>query len=1857
MSYNQQAKLQDNIKALELVFQDSAHQPLAEQELDQIRRYAGFGGLKAILYPNGPIEGWVSQGATKQDLSLYPAIMGLHRLIQQYFTPQEYEEVVSSLRNSVLTSFYTPSMVPKVLFEVLKSFDIAPDTFYEPSAGTGVFIEEALAAFPSIKSVNAVEKDILTGGILSTLSASWGADSKVRLMGFEETGMEEDGKYELIVSNIPFGDVSVYDPAYPKPFTSRIHNYFFARGLNKLKDGGLLAYITTDGFLNSPGNEQNRRHLFGQADFISLVVMPENLMKDTGNTMAPSHLLLVQRNTHKLSLSAEEEQLVQSISISSSLGMISLNQYIHEHQEILAGDELGPGKNQYGQPHLKVLQNGSLTQLAPKIKSILIRDMTKNYKVRQKAGTQIQLLKEIAIPGKLLTFLEPPAVQVPASATQIGLFDLHPDGDGNRALDYITEKDELLVQKKSATVLGIIKTAEQSVHESIMIVAARQLKKNYYVYRIYSNLEQISSSSQWMNRDALKSNLDDISAELRNYSHQYIFEGEVVSKLKSLLEPDQHEVKEIPFSLSKPFHKEGILVIHDELTGTLRDVDTEKGLAMFSPLSFQENAAFYAAYIQTRDAYMDLEAYEQQTLSPNDVLRSLANESYDTFVKTYGAFNLPKNKKLLLEDHLFGRSMPSLLERRVGMEFTKSDFLSTGLLAPKVEFSTDNFNDALSRCLNDKGIVDLSFIAQATKSAEQDVIQALGDQIYMNPASGDWETKDKYLSGNVVEKLRQAQQAVALDPDSQQLQRSLTAMEQIQPELIPFELLDFNLGERWIPERYYAEFASSLFEVATKVKYFRAVDSFKVSCESENVKTKQEFAIIPKSGRKTLGHTLFEHALENTSPFYSYEIKNADGSTTRKPDSDAIQLAHQKIENIRNQFITYLRELPQSEKNALETTYNQLFNCYVLREYNGDHQQFPGLDCRSLKIEDLYSSQKNSVWRIVQNRGALIDHEVGLGKTLTMIVASMEMKRLGIANKPMIIALKANVDQIAETYRKAYPLAKILAPGQEDFTPAKRKRIFNEITNNNWDCIILTHDQFGKIPQSPQVMQAIYKDEIHNIKQDLKTLRDMGKDIDKRMLRGMEIKQVNLMNKLRAVTDAIESKKDLGINFIDMGIDHLFVDESHKFKNLTFTTRHERVAGLGNVTGSQKALNMLFAVRTLQQKFDADLCVTFLSGTPISNSLTELYLLFKYLAPGALERQSIENFDGWAAVFARKTSDFEFSVTNEIISKDRYRHFIKLPELALFYNEITDYKTARHIQLDKPELEEILVNISPTPDQIEFTKNLMAFARNGDATLIGRLPLTKEEDKGRMLIATNYAKKMATDMRLIDESYQDHPENKINICVRKVAELYQKSQDYLGTQIIFSDLGTPKPGFNVYDELKQKLVDNFNIPAHEITFIHDWPDKKKPELFEKMNNGQIRILIGSTEKAGTGLNVQERVIALHHMDIPWKPSELEQRFGRGARQGNWAAKAHNGNKVFNFIYATERSLDNYKFNLLRNKLIFIRQMKNSELSVRSIDEGSIDEKSGMNFSEYIAILSGDTTLLEKSKVEKKILTLESLKNAHFKEVYRAKSELDGMKHLKVKTEKLLKELSLDGQLYKGALKLDKDGAKLNPVQFSGLSNADPEQIGNYIMIQSKFWKMELKKEITEKIGSLYGFDLMVDKKAELFYEKGRTAFNYVNLLYARRPGGEIKYNINGGYPNFDHPKLAARYFLNAIDRIDALTSNYSKTLADLNENIPQMETLLTKPFEREAELKDLRASLSRLELEISANIQAKQLEMGVAGFDDLSAAMLSVVPENFSMLLSPEIVQIDSLKRSLIRGLKDENVDKEKRFKQIKIRA
>ncbi|MDR0384895.1 MAG: DNA methylase, partial [Prevotellaceae bacterium] len=844
-------------------------------------------------------------------------------------------------------------------------------------------------------------------------------------------------------------------------------------------------------------------------------------------------------------------------------------------------------------------------------------------------------------------------------------------------------------------------------------------------------------------------------------------------------------------------HKQGLLVMEQNgqigfLKERYRDDAIFKSLEL-NPL--QEQKA--KLYIEIRDTYHSLYNYEAKERKENADLRQSLNLHYDTFVKHYGNLNDRKNLDLIKMD-AGGREILSL-EHSDNGKFVKADIFSQPVaFNPNEIRQADTSIEALSASLNKFGEVNTGYMLSLLpeKSAEE-MIEELHGRIYYNPLINNYETSDRFIAGNVIEKAEALEQYLKDNPQDEynhETSESLKTLQEATPRPITFEELDFNFGERWIPSGVYSRYAEYLFDVKTNVNYAPGSDEYSVKADYRTIAISDKYAVQGEF-RKYDGVALLKHALHNTTPNISKSAKATDKDgkeiTVKVRDGEKIQLANSKIDEIRAGFTDWLNGQTPEFKQRLTDLYNRKFNCFVRPQYDGSHQTFPGLDLKSLGIPDLYQSQKDAIWMLKQNGGGICDHEVGAGKTLIMCCGAMEMKRLGLANKPLIVGLKANVHEIAQTFKTAYPNAKILYPGKEDFTPKNRVKIFNEIKNNNFDAVILTHDQFGMIPQSPEIQKQILEKELDSVEENLEVLRQQGKDVSAGMLRGVEKRKENLEVKIKNLTEQIKNRTDDVADFKTMGIDHIYIDESHRFKNLMFTTRHDRVAGLGNPEGSQRALNMLFALRTIQERTGKDLGATFLSGTTISNSLTELYLLFKYLRPQELERQNIKTFDAWAAVFAKKSTDYEFSVTNEIVQKERFRYFIKVPELASFYSAITDFRTAKDIGIDRPAKNEILHNIPLTPQQQVFIVRLVEFAKTGDATLLGRAPLSDSEDRARMLIATDYARKMSLDMRMIDRNrYDDHIDNKASHCAAKIAEYYQKYDTQKGTQFVFSDLGT-----------------------------------------------------------------------------------------------------------------------------------------------------------------------------------------------------------------------------------------------------------------------------------------------------------------------------------------------------------------------------------------------------------------------------------------------------------------------------------
>ena len=1284
-------------------------------------------------------------------------------------------------------------------------------------------------------------------------------------------------------------------------------------------------------------------------------------------------------------------------------------------------------------------------------------------------------------------------------------------------------------------------------------------------------------------------------------------EGDFIPGQRSTVKAEPVEVDMSPRPFSEDiqfFHHNGSMVVQDGLVGFLSEV--RKSGATFNPLSLKpEQAKRAMLYVTLSETYQQLYNYEAETHEPSEHLREHLNQYYDEFVEKYGNLNEKQNVKFILMD-ANGRDALAL-ERGENGRFVKADIFDHPVSFAVDELtSVDTPMEALSASLNKFGNVNLDYMTGLVDMSEENLIQNLEGHIYYNPLVENYEIKDRFIAGNVVQKAEDVKAWIdreeeriknfpgydGIEPYIAMAQDSLKALEEATPRKITFDELDFNFGERWIPTGIYSAYMSNLYGTDIKIAYSSSMDEYSCDAQRKNMKIWEEFCV--RGYYRTYdGMSLLKHALHNTVPDIKKSAgKDENGHDIKVPDSEAIQLANTKIDEIRNGFADWLEVQSPEFKEKLADLYNRKFNCFVRPQYDGSHQTFPDLNMKMLGdrygIHSVYQSQKDCVWMLLQNGGGICDHQVGTGKTLIMCMAAHEMKRLGLAHKPMIIGMKANVADIAMTYQSAYPNAKILYADEKSFKADNRVAFFNKMKNNDYDCIIMSHDQFGKIPQSPEIQQEILQAELDSVEENLEVVRQQGHDVSRAMLKGLIKRKENLTAKIATIQYQMEQNRDSVVDFKQMGIDHIFVDESQNYKNLMFNTRHSRVAGLGNADGSQRSLNLLYAIRTIQERTGKDLGTTFLSGTTISNSLTELYLLFKYLRPNELERQEIRSFDAWAAIFAKKTTDFEFSVTNNLIQKERFRYFIKVPELAAFYNEITDYRTAEDVGVDRPEKHEILHNIPPTAQQEEFIQKLMHFAESGDATILGRAQLSDTEEKAKMLIATDYARKMALDLRLVDPSYGDDPNNKASHCAKMIAEYYHKYDAQKGTQFVFSDLGTYKPGeWNVYSEIKRKLIEDYGIPAHEIRFIQECKsERSRKAVIEAMNSGDVRVLFGSTTMLGTGVNAQRRAVAVHELECPWRPSDLEQREGRAIRAGNEIAKLYADNKVDVIIYAVEKSLDSYKFNLLHCKATFIAQLKSGAMGARTIDEGSMDEKNGMNFSEYMAILSGNTDLLEKAKLEKRIAALESERKSFNKGIGDSRFRLQTISHDITNNEAVINRMKEDYAKFSAVVQRDNNGNPVNNLSLDDCKYKDEQNMGVYL--QGLVQKTDTHGQY-KRVGEVYGFPISIISERNLVDGKETVQNRFV-------VEGNYKYKFNNGFIAMSDTHAACMNFVNALEKIPGIVAQYEERTTKMKADVPILEGIVAKVWGKESELKQLKSDLAALDRKITAQLAPKKEE-------------------------------------------------------------
>lgn len=1693
MAYNKKTALLDNIQAIEIAFRvDQEKRKATATELQVLKKYSGFGGLKCVLYDARDDSDQQRMPDTEKDM--FYLVNQLNTVIAQNSnSPIQCKEYIDSIRSSVQTAFYTPSFIPQAIASVLKSTGMTVNSLLDPSAGIGVFGQVMQKTWPGI-TVDCYEKDLLTAKITAALNPGF----KVKDTGFEKIPSSKAGKFDLVTSNIPFGNFKIFDPSYRKsgnPAKAQslqlIHQYFFLKGIDALRPGGVLAFITSKGLMDSPSNSQVRESVVNQCNLLSAVRFPDNLFSESSGINVPSDLILLQKRlpTETTVLSTEEEWFVKS---HREFEQVNISAFFHNKYENILADIIQIGTNQFGKPDYIYHTNENLNFLEKKLIETISADVKRTFSIGSYQITS-------QAPTKSPIHAQSPKSKPTPDFGALSLFDLW-------------DTQELSEQAQ---------------------------KEEYAPYTL------TVSSLSW--------------------------------------------------------HENGMLGIDKDRVGIITDIGESP---LFTPIEVSDMQKFLLAdYLTVRDSYAQLYYTERDTQIEQPRLRDVFNRVYDKFREQHGPLNEKKNQRVIMKDP-FQMAVQSV-ELFAKGEYVKGTlFFESMNLANTEEIPHDlTPTEALLDSYNRFGTVNLMHISNVCGLPLDNILNTLKGRICYEPYDAEWQPYEKFISCNVYAKYDGLKAYLDKTTDKEVqawIHDSMQMLEEARPKPKNFADIDLNMGERWIPMNYYSQFACKLFVTDININYFSGIDRFTVEInDAYTMQIKDEWAITGEN-KSYNGLDLFRYALEDRYPDVTRTIKDKKtGDSKHIPDAEKTQLMAAKVSDIREQFVEWMQKIPLEEKQSLMNLYNRIFNCYARPKFDGSHQTFPGLHLENIEnVSSLYASQKDAVWMGIMNFGGNIDHSVGGGKTLTMCILAHELVRLNKAKKPVITGLKSNINAIAETYSKAYPQDRMLFVRSEDMSVKKRLELFHRIKNNSWDVIIMSHENIGKIKQSDRIQTQMISTTIDELCATYNLAKDVLSKRDKKNLeKTIENKKVELMNLLHDI-NTHKAKGTAIPDFEEMGIGHILVDESHQFKNMGFGyTKHSRVSGLGDSKGSQKAKNLLLSIRTIQERTNQDLGASFFSGTTISNSLTELYSNFVYLRPRALANQGVTCFDAWLANFAQKTSEFEINVTNEIVNKERFRYFIKVDMLAMFYAQITDFRIADDIGLKRPKMVEELRLCKLTPEQENFAETLKRFAQTANFDEI--LPYVKStNEKAKMLIATDLERKMALDMRILNPiNFSDHPENKISRCAADISSDYYKYNDQKGTQFCFTDLGAYKGDgtFTPVEALKQKLIEQYGLPSHEIRFIQEFDtDKKKAEFTRLMNAGEIRVAIGGTSNMGTGINAQERCVAINHLDIPWRPSDLEQRNGRGCRPGNLVALHHCDNKLNIRYYCTEKSLDAYKYNLLKLKQGFIYQFKSCSMDTQKMDEGSLDEKTGMNYSEYCAILSGNTDLLEKIKLDKLISRLEGTRKAFYNELDYSKynyqnkqNELESDKKIVVRI--MQDERALTPQIkerlqvlksFDTSTSYFRETTQVRVGDYAGVSSS--EKVGE--LIQMKIKALSLKGNIyrKEEIGTFGEFKVCIESYASF-------DSNSPNFSISVHGPGNIYYKHNNGNIPLDKI-LTALSPERALLTIPRIMAEYRGKITSTEKLLNELSVTIQRTWGKESQLAELKAQRVDIEKRITNSI-------------------------------------------------------------------
>lgn len=1155
--------------------------------------------------------------------------------------------------------------------------------------------------------------------------------------------------------------------------------------------------------------------------------------------------------------------------------------------------------------------------------------------------------------------------------------------------------------------------------------------------------------------------------------------------------------------------------------------------------------------IKIRDVLDKLIEIQGKSVADDDIkpLQEQLNKEYDNFVKKYGIINNSANKSAFEEDCEY--PLLSALENinEETKEATKTDIFYKRTIEPKKEIEkVETSNEALIASLNQKGKVDLDYMERISNKNYDTLIEELKGKIYRNPLVEDsriqkgWETSEEYLSGDVVEKLAIAE---AKENENDMYIENVMALRKVQPARLEASDIEVRLGATWIPTYYIEEFARQKFKI-DELEYRRNDMTIKYNAylskwiiENKpymtNIEMNEIFGTKRINAIDLLEDTL---NLKNTT---IYDPDPTDPEEKRRiVNKKETMLAREKQEAIKESFSGWIYD-DIERRNNLVDIYNRKFNRIKLREYDGSNLFLPNMN-NTIKLRP---HQKNAIARILYSKdNSLLAHCVGAGKTFEMIAGCMELRRLGIAKKPLIVVPNHLVEDWGKEFYKLYPSARILVATKKDFQKDRRQRLVSRIATGDYDAIIMAQSSFERIPVSQETQETFIEKELEQVTMALENARK--EDNSSKSVKQLETAKRNIEKRQNDLLNA--KTKDNVINFESLGVDYLFVDEADMYKNLYLYTKMNNIAGVQH-TRSQRASDMFMKIQYVTEKNNGK-GVVFATGTPVSNSMTELYTMQRYLQPKTLEELGLTNFDDWASTFGEVVSNFELSPDGSGYRiKERFSRFYNIPELMNIFRQVADIQTPEMLNLPRPSLmngEPTIISSEPT---MELKELISTLAERSEAIKEGNV----DPRVDNMLKITNEGKKAALDLRLIDELYGDYMESKVNKAVENIYQIWSNTQEERSTQLVFCDMSTPTKisgKYDVYNDIRNKLLEK-GVPDEEIEFIHNAPtDSKKAKLFSDVRAGKVRILLGSTQKMGAGTNVQDRLIALHHLDVPWRPRDIEQREGRILRQGNL------NKMVMIFRYVTKESFDAYSWQTLETKQKYISQIYRGDTSVRTMDDL---DNSTMSFAQIKAIASGNPLILEKFKVDTDVQKLKDRERNYKASKYRLENSVNNDLPLTIKqTEDYIDKLKKDKEKIQNKENEENCHITINGKEFSKYKDAGAE----ILEISNKY--LELNKEYY--LGNYRGFELTITNKGikDLFQNHGE-------------PQKIIKIKGNNEY-SFDLLKVPSLNIKKIDEKIDSIENNLNKRIElkqDLERQLNEAKKELEKPFEYEEKLKEM----------------------------------------------------------------------------------